>query len=139
RGGTTWQVTPTTTQTRRLYVATTGDDANDGLNSNFPMATPSAARVIMEELMGRSNGVHRIVLAAGTYAGAVGQVRSGGTNNSPRYIDGPDVRGHPNVPTAIFAMTGNASGTCFTASRYSYVIASNIKVGGATAGNAFVS
>lgn len=86
---------------------TTGSDTNDG-SSGAPFATVGKAVELAEGVAQRRATAVTINLAAGTYAERV--VFSDYTSQALNVtIAGPDVGGHPNVPTAVFTEGGSAS------------------------------
>ena len=104
RGGDVFHVEPSVTQTNRIYVATAGDALADGLSSSQPMLTPQNAFTALQNYGPMLNGFWKVILAAGTYA-----VNSQTMNTPSRdwvVVQGPDVGGHPNVPTAILDGSG---------------------------------
>ncbi|TMV47577.1 hypothetical protein FE783_21505 [Paenibacillus mesophilus] len=137
RGADNWPVQPKTAETRRLYVDPAGSDANDGLSAAQPLGSLSAARDLIEAETGRNVGFHRIVLAPGIYSKGFGTLQSLVMGDRPIYIDGPNVGGHPNVPTAIVDMASTPSEEAFAAGVYTYLIVSNVKVINAPSGTAF--
>jgi len=122
RGGDVFHVDPSVTQTNRLYVATTGDAASDGLSAAQPMSTPQVAFSALKNYGPVLQGSWKVILAAGTYA-----VHSQTFEVASRdwvVVQGPDVGGHPNVPTAIL------DGSGFAANQHGFVVG----VGGSPAG-----
>ena len=113
RNGDTWYVQPRTGQTNRLYVATTGSAANDGIAFGSYMATPQNAFDAMKNYGPVLDGTWKVILSAGTYA-----VHSQTMEVASREwvtVQGPTA-GHPNVPTAIF------DGSGFAANLHGFVI-----------------
>lgn len=86
-----------------IYVdASTGSDANDGFEVGSPKLTLQSAIDRLAIFGPYLNGQFVIELAAGTYAR--GRFPDEGiTSENPIIIRGPDVSGHPNVPTAIIS------------------------------------
>lgn len=122
RGSDTFYVEPKSGQTNRLYVATTGGAANDGLSSSQPMATPDGAFDALKNYGPVLDGSWQVILAAGTYA-----VHSQTYEVASRdwvVVKGPSVGGHPNVPTAIL------DGSGFAANQHGFIVG----VGGSPAG-----
>jgi len=107
RGSDVFWITPTSTQTNRLYVATTGSDANDGLSAAQPMATLQRAFDVLAAYGPSLSGAWEIILAAGTYSG-LATFPENVRGQSRVLIRGPIVD-HPNVPTAIIDGGGTAS------------------------------
>jgi hypothetical protein len=105
RGSDTWKISGNTGN-NIIYVATTGNDANDGLSSSQPRLTFQSA---FNALLNWSdallrNGTFKVVAAAGTYT--EGATLDGLQSKNMIIVEGPDVGGHPNVPTAIIDGTG---------------------------------
>ncbi len=92
-----------------IYVdASAGDDLNDGFESEAPKATLQSAIDRLEVFGPYLNGQFSIELAAGTYAR--GHFPEDGLpSENPIIIRGPDVGGHPNVPTAIISEGADAA------------------------------
>lgn len=110
RGAATFYPNPKTGQTNTLNVATTGDDANDGIGTDFPMLLPATAATRLANYGPTLNGSWIISLAAGTYPGGVLLPRYLSSRDFIKII-GPSVGGHPNVPTAIIDKSADASKT----------------------------
>lgn len=97
------------TSTYHLYVAPSGSDANDGRDVSRPLATVQAAFNVVAASGPVAQGQWYINLAAGTYkVGNAQQVLTARSVN-PVIVRGPDVGGHPNVPTAILDGAGGAT------------------------------
>lgn len=113
RGSDVWTPTLARTATNILYVATTGSATADGLSSSEPMSTAQVAIDALVNYPGVRKGTWQIKLAAGTYTDGVyipanltGSVNTSTdlTSAAARIvIQGPDVGGSPNVPTAIIS------------------------------------
>lgn len=114
RGSDTFYVEPISGQTNRLYVASTGSAANDGLSSSQPMALPQNAFDALRNYGPMLNGSWKIICAAGT------TVTHSQTFDTPSRdwvtIQGPSVGGSPNVPTCIF------DGTAVGANKHGFVV-----------------
>ncbi len=106
RDGRTFYLNPKHGQSNTLYVDPTGDNANDGITPDAPFATLQAALTALGNYGPELHGTWTIQLAAGTYAGA--QFPIGLSARTTVIIKGPDVGGHPNVPTAIIDAAGSA-------------------------------
>lgn len=106
RGSETWAIDPRNEDTRRIYVSASGDDSNDGLTSDFPIATGLQASEILRNLGPEISGNIEIILAAGTYAGFVLGRKFG--NTSLITVKGPDVTLNTE-PTAIIDQTLNSA------------------------------
>lgn len=135
RGSDLFYITPreSASHTNKLYVATTGNDANDGLSSTEPMLTLSQAGTVLSKWAdGGLTGLWRVELAAGTYTAGVA-LSSLTTMDYPVEFRGPTA-GHPNVPTAIIDMAGTPTGTAFSVSVGGWYIFRDIKVINATSG-----
>jgi hypothetical protein len=92
--------------TVNLYVSTTGSDSNDGLTISTPFLTLQKALDYIETYVYRNMKTTWVVnVAAGTYS-IISNVFYTPTKTKVT-IQGPDVGGHPNVPTVIF--DGSAS------------------------------
>lgn len=102
RGSDVFYVDPRSAQTNRLYLASTGSSANDGLSASQPMATPQNAFDALKNYGPELDGTWRIVCAAGTWNGTVHRNQHTTPSKNPVIVEGPSVGGHPNVPTAIF-------------------------------------
>src|SRR5262245_32331817 len=116
RGGDVFYLQPRTGQTNRLYVATTGNAANDGITSaaSSAMVKPQDAFTALKNYGPVLDGTWRVIVAAGTYA-----VHSQTMEVASRdwvIVQGPGVGGHPNVPTAIF------DGSGFAANQHGFII-----------------
>jgi hypothetical protein len=102
RGSDVFYVQPSSSQTNRLYLSSTGNSANDGLSSSQPMATPQNAFDALKNYGPMLDGAWRIVCAAGTWNGTVHRHIHTTPSKNAVIVEGPSVGGHPNVPTAIF-------------------------------------
>lgn len=107
RGSDTFYVEPKSGQTNRLYVATTGDAANDGLSSSQPMLTAAGLFSAMANYGPVLDGTWEGNFAAGTYVTLNASFATPSRNIVT--FRGPSVGGPPNVPTAVFSGTGAAS------------------------------
>ena len=101
RGTDTFYVAPNSSQTNTLYASVTGDAGNDGLTSSEPL-TVQAALTALANYGPMLDGKWDISLAAGTYTETNILFPIGLQSKYPIFIYGPDVSGHPNIPTAIF-------------------------------------
>lgn len=82
--------------------AGSGSDANNGLDSSTPKATLQGAIDALEVFGTYLHGQFAIQLAAGTYSR--GRFPDKGIQSeNPIIVRGPDVGGHPTVPTAIIS------------------------------------
>lgn len=105
-GADTFYISPDDSTTNKIYVATTGSNTNDGLVSTRPIRTLQRAVDVLSNYGPVLAGTWTIQLAAGTYAR--GRFPSDGLFSIyPINISGPDVGGHPNVPTAIISEGAN--------------------------------
>ncbi len=104
RGSNVFYLSPTSSESDTLYIATTGNDANDGLGTSQPIATTQAA---FNDLFNYSplKGNWTVQGAAGTYT--AGMFVNGLMSEKLITIKGPDVGGSPNVPTMIIDGTGD--------------------------------
>lgn len=93
---------PAASTTNNLYVSTSGNDANDGLDASTPMATPRKATDSLFNYGPVLTGYWQVNIAAGTYSPTQQGIymRNLKSINSI-FIAGPAVGGSPNVPTAI--------------------------------------
>jgi len=94
-------------QTNTLYIATTGNDVNDGLSAAQPLLTPQGAFNALYNYGPVLDGTWRVRLAAGTYNNSATLI--GLRSKNSIIIQGPSVGGHPNAPTAIIDGTGVVS------------------------------
>ena len=93
---------PLASTTNNIYVATTGNNANDGLSSSQPMATPKYAGEVLINYGPTLCGYWVVNLAAGTYTPAQQGIYLRGLRSTNIVVfAGPSVGGSPNVPTAI--------------------------------------
>ncbi|QWY83207.1 hypothetical protein [Rhizobium phage RHph_X2_25] len=102
RGTNLWYITPPSyDEINHIYAAASGgSSANDGLSSSQPIDTLQHAIDAIEKWAPLERGQWQIDLAAGTYAR--GRFPDEGLYSAyPVKIVGPDVGGHPNVPTAL--------------------------------------
>lgn len=110
RGADTFYITPTPTQTNTIYVATTGSDTNDGLTAALPLLTGQKA---IDNIVARQffvlPGNWIVQLAAGTYP-RIRLPDNGLLSQNVLYIQGPNVGGTPNAPTAIIKEGATQSG-----------------------------
>jgi hypothetical protein len=106
RGTDMFAPVPGASDTNTLYISPTGLSTNDGLTAAMPMSDVRVFAVLPNYgpiLEGQWN----IRLAAGTYAG--GNTMTGLRSRNYLAFYGPDVGGHPNVPTAIVDGTSSAA------------------------------
>lgn len=128
RGSDTFWISPSDSQTNRIYVSVGG--SSDGLAATSPAAVATALSSL--ESRGYLKGTWRIVFAAGTYPG--GYVLTGVRSSRRIVFEGPDVGGHPNVPTAIIdGVSGQANGLYLQ--NYVLALVQNIKFQNFTAGS----
>lgn len=106
RGSDTFKVSQRGNQSNALYVATNGSTANDGLSAAQPL-TLQAAINALGNYGPVLDGIWTVNLAAGTYTG--GGIFDGISSNNRIVVQGPDVGGHPNVPTAILDGTAQTA------------------------------
>lgn len=110
RGTNSFYITATTAHGNTLYVSPTGTSTNDGLSASQPRELQSALTALNQYgpvLLGKWN----VILAAGTYTSPTRKYiyPPGLQSEYPVVITGPNVGGHPNVPTAI--IDGDESST----------------------------
>lgn len=101
------------TGTNRLYVDTAGNSANDGLSAATAMTTGQLAVDALVNYGQTLKGTWRVVFAAGTWTDGIyfPANLSGGSDSASDLsgiagrivLQGPDVLGSPNVPTAIIS------------------------------------
>lgn len=110
RGTDLFYITQTDSQTNKIYLATTGDSANDGLTSSEPLATFQQVFDILNKwaTLTPLPGLWEIVGAAGTYTISGGSHNYYAASKNRVTIKGPTT-GHPNVPTLI--VDGGSSGS----------------------------
>ncbi len=106
RTGSTFYVDPKEGQSNTIYIATTGNNANDGLSANQPKLTFQGAFDACENYGPTLSGSWSIVAAAGTYTISAGQQTFSTPSKNRVVIRGP-AAGHPSVPTAIIDGGGN--------------------------------
>jgi hypothetical protein len=106
RGSDLFAVQPNWGNTNTLYVATDGSSSNDGLSAAQPMASVQNHLDALRNY-GFLDGTWRCRLAAGSYAGGSAGLGIQSRNRLEFY--GPDVGGHPNVPTAV--ISGSVGGS----------------------------
>lgn len=125
-------------QRNTLYVDPAGVDTNDGLHTSTPFKTlAKAAAVINAWADNGLKGLWRVQLAAGTYTQDRFLLNSMVKSDYPIEVRGPDVGGHPNVPTAIIDNTGGTSDDIFSTGYNSWLNIYDVKVINHTAGSAF--
>lgn len=100
RGTDDFPVYQSSGDTINLYVSPSGDDANDGLSAAQPMRTlPAASTVLGNYARPSLAGLWTVNMAAGNYGGGFDPPRALRSEGFLK-LAGPDVGGHPNVPTA---------------------------------------
>lgn len=132
RGSDTFYIEPTASETNRVYINVgTGSDANDGLSASQPKQTLQGGIDYFQNWAhALIDGTWKLKLAAGTYASAAfpnNSNTSGLISRNPLYIEGPEVGGHPNVPTAIIKEGATQAGTGLNCS-FTNVYLKDIKV-----------
>lgn len=133
RGSDTWLINGKT-GTHNLYVATTGNNNNDGLTATLPRLTIQSAFDALgnwsDALL--RNGIFKVQLAAGTYT-AETYVFGLRSRNSIS-VQGPSVGGSPNVPTAIIdGTTPGSRGILLYFQGYMNVSVQDVKLQNVTA------
>ncbi len=108
RGANLFYVEPAYNQTNRLFVDAAGVAGRDGLGTGEAMALPQNAFDALRNYGPTLEGTWRVVFGAGTWAGTVHRNSHTTPSKNPVILEGPDVGGHPNVPTAIFTGTVGA-------------------------------
>lgn len=101
RGANSFYVQPRSSHTNTLYAASDGVATDDGLSATEPI-TVQGALTALANYGPVLNGKWDVSLAAGTYTETNILFPIGIKSNYAVYIYGPDVSGHPNIPTAIF-------------------------------------
>ncbi|CAK7258661.1 MULTISPECIES: hypothetical protein [unclassified Shinella] len=105
RGSNVWHVTNERADTNVIYLDPAGDNTNDGLGDGEPKATLQSALNDIAFYGPVLRGKWIVQSADGTYTDAsavVATIPFGLSSELLIEIKGPDVGGHPNVPTAIF-------------------------------------
>jgi hypothetical protein len=102
RGNDFFTVQPKSSTTNRLYISPTGSSSNDGVHQSQPMLSPQNAFDALANYGPVLEGTWRIVNAAGTWAGTAHRTQHTTPSKNPVIFEGPNVGGHPNVPTAIY-------------------------------------
>jgi hypothetical protein len=106
RGSDLFYIDPSPSTTNKIYVSTSGSATNDGLSASQPMSTLQGAINALPNYGPVLKGRWVIQLAAGTYAR--GHFPDQGIlSETPIVVAGPDVGGHPNIPTAIISEGAN--------------------------------
>lgn len=102
RGASTFYPDPTSGRTNTLYLAASGgSSSNDGLTASQPIDTLTNVWAAVANYGPHLAGKWKIQHAAGTYSG-YHRVPYQLTSEKMVELLGPDVSGHPNVPTAIY-------------------------------------
>ncbi len=91
-----------------IRVSTAGDDSNTGWFVGDELKTPQAAFDLIKSIGSYFIGRWVVQFDAGTYSGLSGSLESVEFEERLR-VRGPDVGGHPNVPTVILDGTGATS------------------------------
>jgi hypothetical protein len=107
RGTDVFAVQPLSGNTNRLYIATTGNAANDGLSSSQPMVKPQDAFNALKTYGPYLEGAWHIVCAAGSYS--LKEQQHTTPSRDYVYLEGPAVS-MGTLPTAVFDGTGFAAG-----------------------------
>lgn len=116
RGSDLFYITPADTQVNRIYLSTTGSSSNDGLSSAQPIDTFQNAFNVLNKYGPVLQGSWRIIAAAGTYSFASGLQTFSTPSKNRVLISGPDVGGHPNVPTVL--IDGGGVGAAYSHGMY---------------------
>lgn len=119
RGSNTWMINGNS-GTNNIYVSTAGNNSNDGLSSSQPKLTVQNAfdsLINWQEALLR-NAVFVVNLAAGTYTEGLYIV--GLRSKNRLVVQGPDVGGSPNTPTAIIDGTVASSQAGLYFAKYMY-------------------
>lgn len=106
RGADLFYVEPRGSQANALYLATTGDAANDGLSASQPMLTFQNTFDVLKNYGPMLDGNWSIVGAAGTVTISGGSHNHTTPSKNRVVIRGP-AAGHPNVPTLLVDGGGN--------------------------------
>jgi len=109
--GTTFRPAPVRGVTNTIYVSPAGLDTNDGLSAAFPMREIRTAVEAIANYATPLRGSWVVNAAAGSYKGGIDLtlIERGASQNDFVRIVGPDVGGHPNVPTAIIDLAEDAT------------------------------
>ena len=127
RGTDLFYITPKDfTEENHIYVATSGSATNDGLSSSEPINTLQGAIDVLELWGPYLPGTWQIDLAAGTYAR--GRFPDEGlASANPIKVVGPDVSGHPNVPTALIKEGATEAAVGIRATRNTNILVKDVK------------
>lgn len=132
RGSEVFYISPNSSQTNRVFVnSSSGSNTNDGLSASQPKQTLQGGIDYFQNWShALIDGTWKVILAAGTYARGEfpnNGDTSGLVSRNPLYIEGPDVGGHPNVPTALVREGATTSATGINCS-FTNVYIKNVKV-----------
>lgn len=125
RGANTFHVEPRDLNFNYIHVATTGNDANDGLTPDKAVLTGQRAFDILARYPRPLRGTWEIRYAAGTYTKA-SLLDEGLTSINPIRIIGASV--NRAVPTTIIDGTTETINTGFYFKRYSHIFMKDIRV-----------
>lgn len=137
RGSTTFYVEPTTAQTNTLNVATTGNDANDGITSSQPVATIQKALNILAEFAPVLPGRWVVSIANGTYTETL-VMDSASRSEYPVAIKAATTAGHPNVPGVVIQPTVSSDNILTFSEGRGWFQLTDLRFTGATTGTALV-
>jgi hypothetical protein len=132
RGADSFEVEARDAATNVIYVGSAGSDSNDGLTADAAFLTVQAALNALANYGPTLRGTWTVKLAAGTYSeGAL--IPTGLRSRVNLVIEGPDVGGTPNVPTAIIDGTTSVYRRGIAGTNGLRVLLKNIKVQGFSA------
>lgn len=130
RGTDLFYIEPKGTQTNKIYANPAGSNTNDGLSANEPVRQ---YYTIVNLLGNYANpiltGTWEFVLSAGTHDRRA-SLPAGIRSENPIIFSGPDVGGHPNVPTAIISEGTGVAAVGIQASNGTKIKVKNIKFTG---------
>lgn len=129
RGTDTFYITPTSTNTNRIYVGISGSSNTfDGLSPSQPVAKLQQAFDWIENYGPILKGNWEINMTGGTFVKA--SLQDGLLMENLLVIKGVSVGGHPNVPTTIISNGPGFSGSGIYASNGSRLLVQDIKLTG---------
>lgn len=137
RGSDLFHVEPRNNQSNVIHVASAGSADNDGLSAAEPTTLQRATAIL--PLYGAKGlpGRWTVRGVAGSYAASNKVSLANLSTDYPIVFEGPAV-GHPNTPTMVINMTGDATGRGFNFGQIDFVWIKNIKVINAPSGYGFV-
>lgn len=121
--------------TKSFHISPTGNDSSETGSSSDPWATAQAAFNFLQSIGTTFKGQFEIVFAAGTYSNPDSWSIKSLYFEDRLHLKGPDVGGHPNVPTAIIDGTTAATNIAVFDFLRIYFQVSDIKIQNYTAGS----